>query len=256
MPSSVTSLCRPAGKGGELRFNERRFAIEYDRRMTAEGYPGTLLEEIISEIGSKSTVIDAGAGAGHFALPLAQSGRLVTAVEPSPFMCLLLSEKSEHAKGGKITICQSTWEAWSGEGHEALICVHSLYGMGDIFTALGKMRRSAERSVVIVRSDGESRTLSEIIRRELGRGRCSAGFADPVAKALGELALPFTRREVRQTRTSRFERIGEEADFYAYHLGMGTEFTKQVCSILEKNTVFDGHTYAFQSEYRDTVFAF
>ena len=60
------------------------------------GTPGQTGDQLVEEVRSRlipgETLLDVGAGAGRFALPLATTCRKVTAVDPSPTMCSVLRE--------------------------------------------------------------------------------------------------------------------------------------------------------------------
>jgi SAM-dependent methyltransferase len=135
-------------------------------------YPGILLERVRACVGLNSTVLDVGAGAGAFAIPLATTVRHVTAVEPSPAQVASLNEAMEREHVRNITIIESTWEdvdADSLEPHDLVLAVHSLQ-MRDIAGALRKMCLAASHRLILVHNAGHdlARLLQDLCGIEPG----------------------------------------------------------------------------------------
>ena len=76
-----------------MKFNEKKSAEEYQRRLSDEGYPGNLLEIVMDEVKGADSIIDLGAGTGFYSIPLAKKGYRVAAVEPSYEMMKILKGK-------------------------------------------------------------------------------------------------------------------------------------------------------------------
>jgi SAM-dependent methyltransferase len=89
-----------------------------------------------------SRVLDIGAGPGTFAIPLAQNGCSVTAVEPSSVMRETLIEQIENKRISTITVIPKRWEDVDrqdlGEPYDAVIASYSLTMM-DIAKAIERM---------------------------------------------------------------------------------------------------------------------
>jgi SAM-dependent methyltransferase len=239
-----------------MRFNEKRFATEYDRRLTDEGYPGSLLGEVAGELTARGRVLDVGAGTGHFTIPLAAAGHEVTAIEPSPAMMEILAAKIVPELAPRIHLCLSGWDSWEGDRSDALICVHAIYGMKNVSAALEKMKRLSEKAVLLVKADRGSRTLSEIIRNSIGTRRCSTGFSTDIESALNGLGIPFTARQVRQVRTSRFADLDAEAEYYRHHLGLEADAAGAIRKIIASHALREAGEYSFEAVYCDRLFAF
>ena len=158
-----------------MKFYDRTFAAEYDRRLSAEGYPGNLVDHIARALDGCVSVIDVGAGTGFFAIPLAGRGFTVEAIEPSAHMLDILRGKIDGTIAAKIRPHHSTWEEWEGGKRDALVCLHSLYPMADPRAAIEKMTRFADRRIVLVRNEEGSRNLTGLLREMTGRAR-EAGF--------------------------------------------------------------------------------
>ena len=67
------------------------------------------LAAIVERIERHHTVIDVGAGAGRYAVPLARAARHVTLVEPSPAMARFAREQFERAGRDNWTLVEQGW---------------------------------------------------------------------------------------------------------------------------------------------------
>lgn len=81
-------------------------------------YPAALIDELAA-LNPKARVLDLGAGLGHLALPLAQRGLAVTAVEPAVHMLRRLEQKARraglalstlHAQAERLTLPDQSFE--------------------------------------------------------------------------------------------------------------------------------------------------
>jgi len=152
--SSLESNLRRAG------IPEEEFWSRYPSWVAAMrgDYPGILLESVKAFVGPDSTVLDVGAGAGAFAIPLAAKVRHVTAVEPSPAQVARLNEAMEREHVSNITVLQSMWEdvdVDSLEPHDLVLAVHSLQ-MRDIADALRRMCRVAAHRLLLIHTAGHN----------------------------------------------------------------------------------------------------
>jgi hypothetical protein len=239
-----------------MKFNETQFARDYEERMTAEGYPGSLLDTVARELAGLERVIDIGAGTGLFALPLAGAGHLVTAVEPSHEMVSIMLKKMDDDTSRRVGIHECSWEESRGQMHDAALCAHSIYGMADARGALEKMKSLAGRTVLLVRDDAASTTLSGIVKSRAGINRCAKDFIGTVSSALEGLGIPYRTERLSQERTSRFSDMDAEAAYYARHTGAGEENLELIISVLRGHVTRDGGWYRFNNIYHDVMFVF
>ena len=239
-----------------MKFNDTRFARDYEGRMTAEGYPGGLLDAVARELAGLERVIDIGAGTGFFALHLARLGHLVTAVEPSEEMVRIFREKLDDVTAARIAILNSSWEEWRGRRHDAALCAHSIYGIKDTEGALEKMKALAGKSVLLVRKDGESVTLSGLIKARLGNSACSKDFTGRITSALDTLGIAYTTETLVQKRETSFTDLDAEAEYFADHTGAGAGKTGEIASILREHVMRNGNGYRFENVYTDIKFVF
>lgn len=102
------------------------------------------------DIPDRSRVLDIGAGPGTYAVPLAERGCSVTAVEPSPVMRDLLRTRMKTEKVRNITVIPKRWEdvdpAGLGDPFDAVIASFSLTMM-DMGEALAKMHACCRGTV-------------------------------------------------------------------------------------------------------------
>jgi hypothetical protein len=109
------------------------------------------LEALRSLVLSSDVLIDIGAGAGRYALPLALVTRRVVAIEPSEGMRRVLqSGMSEHGIGN-IEILDGRWpEATERVRGDVALMSHIGYDVEDIGPFLSAMERAASRLCVAV----------------------------------------------------------------------------------------------------------
>jgi SAM-dependent methyltransferase len=115
-------------------------------------YPGVLLSRVHTCLELGQTLLDVGAGAGAFAIPLAKSARRVTAVEPSPAQIQQLRGAIEREDLRNVTIIERKWEDVDVETlgpHDLVLAVHS-FQMPDIAAALRSMCRVAAHRLLLI----------------------------------------------------------------------------------------------------------
>lgn len=239
-----------------MSFQKKRFAQEYERRLTEEGYPGNLLEKVLSEVKGSSSIIDVGSGTGFFSIPLLKQGYRIIAIEPSAEMIRIFKEKVGKELLPSLRIYNEEWESWDGDKADSLICIHSIYGMHDIKSALHKMREYSPKSIIIVKADSGRRTLSSIIGEQLKKSMSSQGFYGKIVRVLQESGIDFNSHEIKQIRDSRFADIDEEAEYYCYHLGLENDNHDRVREIIRAHSEQDGEGYVFRGIYRDYLITF
>lgn len=121
-------------------------------------YPGALINHVLPFATVGGSVLDIGAGAGAFAIPLAALSRQVTAVEPSPTQVDQLYGAMSEARVRNISVIARRWEDVDIEAlgnHDLVLAVHSLQ-MEDIGAALRKMCAVAAHCVLLIHTAGHS----------------------------------------------------------------------------------------------------
>ena len=141
---SVEALGEENRAGGD--FWDRR--ADQFRRMSEQHDPRhdllvAMLKEALSEDG---TLLDIGAGAGRYALPIAQGGHAVTAVEPSAGMRRHLNDRVQQAGLTNLQIVSSTWEEALVAPHDVVLASHILYPIADVVPFIQKLVAHARRA--------------------------------------------------------------------------------------------------------------
>ena len=94
------------------------------------------------------TLIDAGAGTGRHAVPLAERLEWVTAVEPSEGM------RAQIPHIDNMTVIASTWQDAEVAPADLVICSHVLNGIDDPVPFIAKLQSSARERVFIMLRQG------------------------------------------------------------------------------------------------------
>jgi SAM-dependent methyltransferase len=156
-----------------------QWAARFDSavRRKARERPDTLLDFVAEKLRPEHTVLDIGAGTGHFALPFARRVRSVTAVEPSASMADLL-QKNAAAEGlNNIHLVDATWEAAQVEAHDAAFCSHAMYSSLDLVGFVRKMEwKARERCFLVMRMPSHDGVMRELSLRIYGQPYDSPNF--------------------------------------------------------------------------------
>ncbi len=159
--SGLEANLRRAGITGEQFWS--RYALWVDA-LHHDGYPGTLLDHVMSYVRPDSTVLDIGAGTGTYALPLAGVARHLTAIEPSPAQASQLRDAAQRGDVRNISIIQRRWEdlaAGQPGVHDVVLAAHSLQ-MDDLTAALRRMCQAASECLLLIHTAGHS--LSDVLQ--------------------------------------------------------------------------------------------
>jgi SAM-dependent methyltransferase len=107
------------------------------------------------------TLIDAGAGTGRHAVPLAARLEWVTAVEPSEGMRARIPARDN------VTVVASTWEDAEVAPADLVVCCHVLYGVADPVPFIAKLERSARERVFVMLRESDLPHPAAAIRSRL-----------------------------------------------------------------------------------------
>jgi FkbM family methyltransferase len=236
-----------------VRFFEKEHAQEYDKRLTAEGYPGAIIPLLEEHLEDSIKILDIGAGTGFISIPLAEMGKQVTAIEPSSEMLRLFQLKLGQRKL-PLKMVKATWEEWSGKKKEAAISIHSLYPMKDPARAVQKMVDNADKILILIRSDSRSRTLSHILRGITGKKSSRRVSADTFDDLLNDLGFMFSRQELVQERITHFTDIDQEIDFYRLHLDVDESYRPRIREEIEKYCSFNEGVYSNKTVFHDVLY--
>ena len=169
-------------------------------RMTANLDPQAdpFVAAVTESLRAGDTLLDVGAGAGRYAIPLASAARHVTAVEPSEGMRSALARGVAERKLDNVTIVPGYWQAAEVEPHDVVICAHVLYFVADVVPFIEKLDRAARRACyILIRVDQQWAPLRPLWKEIFGEEQPpEPGFLDlyPLLFSLG------IRAHVRLTR--------------------------------------------------------
>jgi len=109
----------------------------------------------------RKTLIDAGAGTGRHAVPLAERVEWVTAVEPSEGM------RAQIPHVDNMTVIASTWQDAEVARADIVICCHVLYGIDEPIPFIIKLQASARERVFVMLRQGPLPHPATQLRRSL-----------------------------------------------------------------------------------------
>jgi SAM-dependent methyltransferase len=107
--------------------------------------PDPLLDFVLRSVDGGDTVLDIGAGAGRWTIPLAGRAKAVTAIEPAEDMSALLQENAKSSRVN-VRIIQSSWEEALVEPCDIVVCAHAIYSSPDLASFVHKMEQHARKT--------------------------------------------------------------------------------------------------------------
>jgi SAM-dependent methyltransferase len=105
------------------------------------------VNRLAQEVTLATTLLDVGAGAGRFALPLALRCKHVTAVEPSPSMGETLRHLAAEVGIDNVTLVASPWDEAEVEPADVALSAHVIYSIEDIGPFVMKLATHARQRV-------------------------------------------------------------------------------------------------------------
>ncbi|MFC1978317.1 class I SAM-dependent methyltransferase [Chloroflexota bacterium] len=132
-----------ASTAAQAKNGQRVRRYELHSRSKTRERPDPLLEFVLQNINSQSTLLDVGAGSGRWTIPAAKIAKSVTAVEPSEAMLSMLRENITTANLNNIRTLQARWEEVIAEPHDVVVCAHAIYASQDFAGFVRKMEQYA-----------------------------------------------------------------------------------------------------------------
>lgn len=117
------------------------------------------------------TLLDIGAGAGRYALPLARLVRRVVAVEPSPSMLRQLAARIEAERAENVEVVAAAWPDAAVEPADLTLCAHVVYGVPEIIPFLRRLDASTRRTALIAIRVDQHPGVADLARALFGQAR-------------------------------------------------------------------------------------
>ncbi|MGE3541269.1 MAG: class I SAM-dependent methyltransferase [Candidatus Tectimicrobiota bacterium] len=107
------------------------------------------IDRLARELQPSMTLLDVGAGAGRFALPLALGCQHVTAVEPAAVMRESLRQLAAEAGIHNVTVIDRRWEEAEVPVADVVLSAHVIYQIEDIRSFVLKLAAHARMKVLM-----------------------------------------------------------------------------------------------------------
>lgn len=153
----------------------RELAPGFDGPNTQTKRAPDLLGRVMELVPPGASILDIGAGTGNYAIPLAQQGCDVTALDHSPDMLAVLQHKLEREGVTGVTPQPGRWEDAQIAPHDYVLAANCLYRTADLQHALERFSSLARKRVLIIFSIGTPYMLLNALNQSLGRGPFSIG---------------------------------------------------------------------------------
>lgn len=180
-------ILRPGGD-----FWTRR-AAAFARFSRGVRYDDPVVERVRAQMpAGDGRVIDVGAGTGRYAVPLAELGARVTAVEPNGAMAEHMRAEAA-AHGVAVTVEQAEWpEAEPRTGSaEVVLCAHVVYPVADVVPFIRALDRAARCAVVMVARLGQpDEAVTPVFRAVHGEERAPMPSLADLYNLLLQLGIP------------------------------------------------------------------
>lgn len=165
--------------------------------------------------GSSSSVIDAGAGTGRFALALAADVRHVTAVDPAPGMLAVLRREAQRLDLTNLTVVEAPWEQSDVPTADVAFSSFVLTLVPDAAAFLTKLDRAArERALLYLGTYAGDAMLDPLWRHFHDAPRAPGpSYLDAIA-VLRELGIEPTVKLVEIVNRRRFATVDEAVEVY------------------------------------------
>lgn len=134
----------------------QRHAASYDEDSRVPGHYEGTLAAIQVLVRPDDTLLDVGAGAGRFAVPLAHQVRQVTALDHARPMLALLEQQARAQRLTNITVQEAPWETATTAPHDVVLAAWSLYRLPDLLAGMKKLIAATRRTLIIVAGAGHS----------------------------------------------------------------------------------------------------
>jgi len=167
------------------------------------------------------TLLDVGAGAGRFAIPLAKRVRQVTAVDPSEAMLTQLKVAAEAEGVRNVLAVQARWEDAVVNPADLVICAHVVYPIAEIGPFLQKLdAHTLGRAFVYMRVGQVDDYVAELWRLVHGWPRLPHPDYQLLLEVLAALGVPAELELVSFTNQVTYQDYEEAFADLASRLGV------------------------------------
>ncbi|MBM2809799.1 MAG: SAM-dependent methyltransferase [Chloroflexi bacterium] len=168
------------------------------------------------------TLLDVGAGAGRYALPLAEAVAQVTAVEPSAGMRAQLARQIEERHLTNVRVVPGMWEDVEVEAHDIAFVSSVLYFVPDAVRFIRKLDRSARRTCFIVhRLEERTAPLRPLWEKIRGRPRPPEPSALDLLNLLFSMGIHAHLEPVPLTEQARYRTVDDAIEEARRSLELG-----------------------------------
>ena len=147
----------PAG-GDHWALRAARLAADSERLPDDD----PLLARLRVAVRPEDTVIDVGAGAGRYALPLTRLARRVVAVEPSPALRARLAGRLAADGATNVEIVPTDWESAVVAPAAVVLCSHVVYAVEEIVPFVRKLDEMTRRTCLVAVRVGQQPGAAEL----------------------------------------------------------------------------------------------
>ncbi|OPY80266.1 MAG: Mg-protoporphyrin IX methyl transferase [Syntrophus sp. PtaU1.Bin005] len=217
--------------------------------------PDALLNFILEEMDAGDTVLEIGPGTGRWTIPLAGTGRKVTAIEPTAAMADMLRENLGRAGIQNAEIQLQSWEDASPGMHDLVICAHGMYGSSDLAAFVRKMEQCArKRCYLAIRLPPADGILGELSLKISG---CRHDSPDAIIayNALYTLGI-YANVLIEEGMTNWVNVSLEDAVRRArkhLNLGISEAYDDLISSTLNRRLKFSGGVYTWPDGMRSAL---
>lgn len=148
-----------------------------------------LLDILKQQVKPHHVVMDVGAGAGRYALPLAMICRELIAVEPSSAMVDALREQAASEGLSNISVIHSSWQDAAAPTADLAICCHVVYTITNIDVFLDKLTSHAGKVILVLYDSPPQAQLQRVWQEVHGEDRLRLPSLPELREVLDEMGI-------------------------------------------------------------------
>jgi 2-polyprenyl-3-methyl-5-hydroxy-6-metoxy-1,4-benzoquinol methylase len=152
-----------------------------------------VVERVLEQMPARDgRVLDVGAGAGRYAVPLAEAGARVLALEPNAAMVEML-EREARGRDVGVTVEQGEWPAAESRvgSADVVLCAHVVYPIAHVVPFIRALDRTARCAVVMVARLGQvDEALAHVFEAVHGEPRVPMPNLPDLYNLLLQMGIP------------------------------------------------------------------